>query len=98
MSGNGTLQAVNRQAAAMKELATIIKRFPMQELAIRRFYASDPDFREACEDYVTANRTLERCQEDEAKAAEFRAMIKEIEREITAYFDSNQHRSNKGEA
>jgi hypothetical protein len=79
------------EAALMKELGPVIKRFPMQELAIRRHYASDPDFREACEDYVTANRSLERWQADDAKAAEFRATIEEIEREIIGYFDSRRN-------
>ena len=69
----------------MRELDTVIKRFPMQELAIRRQYASDPDFREACEDYAVASRSLERCLGDETKAAEFKAMIEEIELEIMAY-------------
>lgn len=71
----------------MKGLDTVVKRFPMQELAIRRHYASDRDFREACEDYVTANRSLERWQANEAKSAHFKAMIEELEREITAYLE-----------
>ena len=81
----------------MKGLDAVIKRFPMQELAIRRNYATDTDFREACEDYIIANRSLERCRQDETKAAEFKAMIEEIEQEIMDYFDKQQSRSNKGE-
>jgi len=78
----------------MKELKTVIKRFPMQELAIWRHYTSDPDFRQACEDYVIANRSLERWQADRVKAAEFKALIEELEREILAYIETPQHRSN----
>jgi hypothetical protein len=85
------------KATAMKGLGPVTKRFPMQKLAIWRHYAADPDFREACEDYVTANRSLERWQADEAKAAEFKALIEAIEREITAYLERHQHRPNKGE-
>jgi hypothetical protein len=85
------------EATLVKELGPVIKRFPMQELAIRRHYASDPDFREACEDYVTANRSLERWQADDAKAAEFRATIEEIELEIIEYLENTQRRPNKGE-
>ncbi len=81
----------------MKGLVTVIERFPMQELAIRRQYASDPDFREACEDYVTASRSLNRWQADEAKAAEFQTIIEEIEQEITEYLERPQHPTTKGE-
>jgi hypothetical protein len=78
------LRARNIETALMKGLGPVIARFPMQELAIRRHYASDPDFREACEDYAIANCSLERWQADEAKSAHFKAMIEELEREITA--------------
>jgi hypothetical protein len=81
----------------MKELVAVIRQFPMQELAIRRLYASDPEFRDICEDYVTANCALERWQADMVKAAEFREMSEEIEREILKYIEKRQYQSNNGE-
>ncbi len=81
----------------MKGLGPVTKRFPMQKLAIWRHYAADPDFREACEDYVIANRSLERWHADEAKAADFKEVIEQLEQEITDYLEKPQHRSNRGE-
>ena len=67
----------------MKELDSVIARFPMQELAIRRLCARDPSFREICEDHATATCAIQRWSADEKRAAEYRDLIAEIEQEIT---------------
>ncbi len=69
----------------MKGLASVTKRFPMHELAIRRLYASDPDFRETCEGHATACCALERWKAHRERADEYRALIDEIEEEIIEY-------------
>jgi len=74
----------------MKELASVIKQLPMQELAIRRIFASDPDFREICEAHLTATCALERWKLDISRAEEYREMIEELEQEIEDYLEKQQ--------
>ena len=74
----------------MKELDSIIRLFPMQELAIRRFFASDSDFREICEAQLTATCALERWKSDISRAEEYREMIGELKQEIEDYLEKQQ--------
>ena len=69
----------------MKDLESVIRRFPMQELAIRRLCTRYPSFKEICEDHNTATCAAERWSADEMRAAEYRDLIVEIEQEITDY-------------
>ncbi len=71
----------------MSELKILVQKFPLQELAIRRLYASDEDFREACEDYAMAVIGLEEYRKDRAEAAYYSELISDIEAEILRYLD-----------
>ncbi len=71
----------------MSELKILVQKFPLQELAIRRLYASDEDFREACEDYAMAISGREEYRKDQAEAAYYRELIADIEAEILGYLD-----------
>jgi glycogen debranching enzyme len=71
----------------MDDRCVVIRRFPAYELAVRRLYASDPEFRDACEHYALAVHAFERWVEDETKAEEYRRMIRELEDEIIEYFE-----------
>jgi len=65
----------------------VIGRFPAHEFAVRRHFASDPEFREVCEHYATATRALERWTADEDKAAEWREIVNELEDEVLEYLE-----------
>lgn len=69
----------------MSDLATVIRHFPMHELAIRRLYMRMPEFRSLCEDYATARSALEHWQADEGKVRDFQQLIEEIETEIEEF-------------
>ena len=62
----------------------------MQELAVRRFFACDPDFREICEAYLTATCALERWKLDISRAEEYRGLIEELKWEIDEYLGKQQ--------
>ena len=62
----------------------------MQELAIRRLCARDPSFKEICEDHTTATCAAQRWSNDEIRAAEYRELITDIEREIIDYLRKAQ--------
>lgn len=66
----------------MSELTTVISHFPGRELSIRRLYASTPEFRSLCEDYVEAHCAFIRWQADKRKAEDYRRLLAEIEEEI----------------
>jgi len=66
----------------MSELKLVISRFPMQERAIRELYQADVEFKEACEDYASADRALERWKGDQRKTEHYRVLIKELEEEL----------------
>lgn len=66
----------------MSDLSTVIRHFPVHELAIRRLYTRMPEFRTLCEDYATAQCALERWQADEVKVRDFQLLIEEIRAEI----------------
>jgi hypothetical protein len=69
----------------MEEVTLLIRRFPAHEFAVRRLYASDPEFKEVCEHYATATSALECWKTDEDKAAEWGEMIKELEDEVLEF-------------
>lgn len=69
----------------VKGVASIVGRFGAQELAIRRAYAADPEFREMCDEFAEAACALEHWRDDEVKAVDYRQIIHELEEEITAY-------------
>jgi hypothetical protein len=72
----------------MNCLATITRCFGEHEFAVRRLYATDPDFQEICEDYAIAVRSLERWKDNQEKSAEYQNIITEIEAEILAYLEA----------
>ena len=80
----------------MKEVASLIRRFPAHEFAVRRLYASDPEFKEVCEHHATATGALERWKADKDKADEWREMVKELEDEALEYL--NRQRLAPGES
>jgi len=71
----------------MEDVALVIRRFSAHEFAVRWLYASDPEFREACEHYATASCALRRLAADEGKAGEYQQLVKELEDEILAFLD-----------
>ena len=79
-----------RSCRKMSELESVIRRFPMQELAIRRLCARDSGFKEICEDHTIATCAAQRWSNDETRAAEYRELITDIEREITDYLSKAQ--------
>ena len=73
----------------MFDLATVIRRFPLHELSIRRLYVRMPEFRSLCEDFSTAKCALERWRDDDRKASEFQHLCEEIEAEIEEYIQGS---------
>ena len=67
----------------------LVSRFPRHELAIRRLYARNPEFREVCDDYAEVRHALEHWQAtDQAlpeRVAEYRRMLKELETEALTF-------------
>ncbi|NKI58652.1 hypothetical protein HCG46_10315 [Labrenzia sp. PO1] len=74
-----------RGSVVMPTTALIMRRFKVDELALRRLCNAHPSFLSLCEDYATACCALERWQNDEAKAADYRSVIEELEREISSF-------------
>ena len=73
----------------MNDLAAAIRHFGEQELAVRRLYATEPAFRELCEDLATAVNSLERWKSDRTRAEEYEHLIQEIETEISEFLGRN---------
>jgi hypothetical protein len=71
----------------MSEVKAIVGRFPMQELALRRFYTTDPEFKAACDDYAAATCALVCWKDDETRVEEYQQIIKELEDEILEYLE-----------
>ncbi|TYC48323.1 hypothetical protein FMN50_27490 [Rhodobacterales bacterium] len=69
----------------MSTTALIMDRFNADELAVRRLLTRVPAFAALCEDYATACCALARWSEDENKAADYKAIIEELEREISGF-------------
>ncbi len=74
----------------MTDLAPVIDRFPALEFTVRRLCVSQEDFRRLCEDYSIARCALGRWKADEAKAEDYRRLVRELEEEILEYIKS-QH-------
>jgi hypothetical protein len=63
----------------------VIARFPRHELAIERLARRSESFRAMCEDYVEGAEALQRWHDsaaDEAKIAQLRESLSELEEEI----------------
>jgi hypothetical protein len=67
----------------------LISRFPNRELAIRKHYVRDPEFRAVCGDYCDVQHALEYWQAaDQAvpgRIAEYRQMLRELEAEVLMF-------------
>jgi len=72
----------------MTDVALVLSRFTMHELAIRRLYTQDADFRTVCDDYGTAVRALAVWEADHVKAADYRQLIQELEDELREYLEA----------
>jgi hypothetical protein len=68
----------------MPSLASLVERFPRQELAIRRLHGRDAGFRALCGDHELALAALRHWEAAGAddRACEYRALLAEIEAEI----------------
>ena len=75
----------------MKGLASVISRFGDREVAIRRAYMADPEFRELCHYHTWALGIAERWSAHESRAGEYRRVAEELEEEITEYL-ANRYR------
>ena len=73
----------------MPSIDLLVTRFPRHELAIRRLYVRDPEFRAVCDDYGEVQRALEHWQATDQAAprrvAEYRRMLEELEAEALTF-------------
>jgi hypothetical protein len=71
----------------------LVGRFPRHELAIRRLYLRDPEFRAVCDDYREVRRALEHWQAPEqvvpGRLAEYRHVLEELEAEALAFLHAS---------
>jgi len=74
----------------MTDVSWVIRRFPAHELAVRRQYASDLEFRDACEHYALAVRALETWEADDAMAEEYRQIVKELEDKLRQFLNRRE--------
>ncbi|WP_172329604.1 hypothetical protein [Mangrovicoccus sp. HB161399] len=76
----------------MDRIVSILARFPDRELDIRRRCATDQGFRGICSDYEEATQALRRWQDIAGagcrQAADYAALLEELEREILALLDA----------
>ena len=75
---------------AQSGLAQAVARFPQAASALQRLARVDPAFREVCEDYALAKRSLSgfEARPDAAERSEigdYRTVIAELEREIDRF-------------
>jgi hypothetical protein len=70
----------------------LVGRFPRHELAIRRLYVRDSEFRAVCDDYGEVHRALEHWQATDqvvpGRVAEYRRMLKELEAEAVGMLEA----------
>jgi hypothetical protein len=70
----------------------LVSRFPRHELAIRRLYVRDPEFRAVCDDYGEVQRALEHWQAKgqaaPGRVAEYRRMLEELEAEALTFLSA----------
>jgi outer membrane protein assembly factor BamD (BamD/ComL family) len=66
----------------------LVSRLPRHELAIRRLYVRDPEFRSVCDDCAEVQRALAHWQAADPplpeRVAEYRRMLEELEAEALA--------------
>jgi outer membrane protein assembly factor BamD (BamD/ComL family) len=74
----------------------LVRQLPRHEFAIRRLYASDPEFRAVCCDYCEVRRALEYWQVTDRsmpeRVEEYRRMLDELEAEVLAAVNAFRHR------
>jgi hypothetical protein len=74
----------------------LVSRFPRHELAIRRLYVRDPEFRAVCDDYGEVHRALKHWEAtDQAvpgRAAEYRRMLEELAAEALTLLKASGHK------
>ena len=67
----------------------LVRRFPEHELAIRRLYTRDPEFRAVCDDHEAVLRALEHWQSvgrsNMERVVEYRRLLEELEAEALAF-------------
>lgn len=72
----------------------LVSRFPRHELAIRRLYVRDPEFRAVCDDYGEVQHALEHWQVADqpvpGRVAEYRRMLEELEAETLAFLGASR--------
>ena len=75
----------------MPSIDLLVSRFPRHELAIRRLYVRDPEFRAVCDDYGEVRRALEHWQatDQAGRAAEYRRMLEELEAEALTFLNAS---------
>jgi len=70
----------------VREIETLVSRFPRHELAMHRLYVADPTFRPICGDYDEALRALRYWQADSAysdcRIEQYRELLDDLESEI----------------
>jgi hypothetical protein len=70
----------------VREIETLVSRFPRHVLAIRRLYAADARFRTICGDYDEALRALRYWQaagaSSNGRIEQYRELLDDLEREI----------------
>jgi hypothetical protein len=71
----------------------LVSRFPRHELAIRRLYVRDPEFRAVCDDYGEVQRALEHWRATDrtvvGRVAEYRRMLEELEAEALTFLNAS---------
>ncbi|PRX11524.1 UNVERIFIED_ORG: hypothetical protein BCL66_10110 [Martelella mediterranea] len=73
-------------------IVAVISKFPEHEFALRRLLGLDPDFEALCEDYAIATEALEVWQHDAARAAQYRNLVAELEKEILQFIERRHPR------
>jgi hypothetical protein len=72
----------------------LVSRFPRHELAIRRLYVNEPEFRAVCDDYGEVQRALEHWQAADrtvvGRVAEYRRMLEELEAEALTFLNASK--------
>ncbi|MCO5063910.1 MAG: hypothetical protein M9924_05770 [Rhizobiaceae bacterium] len=78
------------------DVAVVTRRFELHEFAIRRLYASNPDFRVVCEDYAAATRALAFWEADLTRAEDYRRLVGELEAEILEFLNAPRQTTDRG--
>lgn len=89
----GLFQKEHWTEALAKPFA-LVARYPEHELAVHRLFATDPEFRSICEDYEETGAALDhwlsRGHENDIRAADYRRLLFDLEREILEYLDKHK--------